>query len=36
MKRDGRKLDHKTLEKMRLPAVKRMAEGEHPEKVAAF
>lgn len=35
MKRDGRKLDHKTLEEMRMLAVKRMAEGEHPEEVAA-
>jgi transposase len=35
MKRDGRKLDHKTLEEMRLLAVKRMKEGEHPEEVAS-
>jgi transposase len=35
MERDGRKLDHKTLEEMRILAVKRMKEGEHPVKVAA-
>jgi transposase len=35
MKRDGRKLDHKTLEEMRILAVKRMKEGESSEKVAS-
>ena len=35
MKRDGRTLGHATLEEMRLLAVQRMREGEHPAEVAA-
>jgi transposase len=35
MKRDGRALAHNTLEEMRILAVRRMAEGEHPNDVAA-
>jgi transposase len=35
MKRDGRTLDHKTLEEMRMLAVRRMAEGESAAEVAA-
>ncbi|MDR0440981.1 MAG: IS630 family transposase, partial [Candidatus Accumulibacter sp.] len=35
MRRDGRKLDHRTLEEMRILAVRRMQEGESPAKVAA-
>ena len=35
MKRDGRKLAHNTLEEMRVLAVQRMNEGEHPGEVAA-
>lgn len=35
MKRDGRTLDHQTLEEMRLLAVRRMAEGESAAQVAA-
>lgn len=35
MKRDGRSLAHNTLEEMRILAVQRMAEGEHPKDVAA-
>lgn len=35
MKRDGRQLAHNTLEEMRVMAVKRMNEGEHPAAVAA-
>lgn len=35
MKRDGRTLAHNTLEDMRMIAVQRMAEGEHPAAVAA-
>ncbi|WP_206001735.1 IS630 family transposase [Paraburkholderia aromaticivorans] len=35
MKRDGRGLTHNTLEEMRILAVRRMAEGEHPDDVAA-
>lgn len=35
MKRDGLKLAHNTLEKMRVLAVQRMSEGEHPDVVAA-
>ena len=35
MKRDGRKLSHKTLEEMRLMAIQRMEEGEAPSAVAA-
>lgn len=34
MKRDGRTLAHNTLEEMRVMAVQRMNEGEHPESVA--
>jgi len=34
MKRDGRTLAHNTLEEMRVLAVQRMNEGEHPEAVA--
>jgi len=33
MKRDGRKLDHKTLEEIRLMAVERVREGEDPSAV---
>src|ERR1700737_4667718 len=35
MKRDGIALAHNTLEEMRILAVQRMAEGEHPNDVAA-
>ena len=35
MKRDGRTLAHNTLEEMRVLAVQRMKEGEHPAAVAA-
>jgi transposase len=35
MKRDGRILAHNTLEEMRVLAVQRMREGEHPADVAA-
>lgn len=35
MKRDGRALAHNTLEEMRILAMKRMTEGEHPDDVAA-
>lgn len=35
MKRDGRTLAHNTLEEMRVLAVQRMSEGEHPNAVAA-
>ena len=35
MKRDGRKLDHKTLEEIRLMAVERVREGEDPSTVIA-
>lgn len=35
MKRDGRSLAHNTLEEMRILAVPRMSEGEHPDDVAA-
>ena len=35
MKRDGRKLAHNTLEEMRVLAVQRMNEGEHPDDVSA-
>jgi transposase len=35
MKRDGRRLAHNTLEEMRVLAVGRMKEGEHPAQVAA-
>jgi transposase len=33
MKRDGRKLDHKTLEELRLMAMERLSEGERPAEV---
>ena len=33
MKRDGRKLDHKTLEEIRLMAMERVREGEAPSAV---
>src|ERR671911_2923262 len=32
---DGRKLDHKTLEQLRLRAVRQIEQGTHPEDVAA-
>jgi transposase len=32
---DGRKLDHKTLEQLRLRAVRQVEQGAHPEEVAA-
>jgi transposase len=32
---DGRKLDHKTLEQLRLRAVGQVEQGAHPEDVAA-
>jgi len=35
MKRDGPTLAHNTLEEMRVLAVQRMKDGEHPEVVAA-
>lgn len=35
MKKDGRKLDHKTLEAIRMMAVERVREGEHPGDVIA-
>ena len=35
MKRDGRTLDHKTLEEIRLMAVQRVREGERPSVVIA-
>ena len=35
MKRDGRKLDHKTLEEIRRMAVERVREGENPSEVIA-
>lgn len=35
MKRDGRKLDHKTLQEIRLMAVERVREGEKPSAVIA-
>jgi transposase len=35
MKRDGRKLDHKTLEEIRRMAVERVREGEDPSTVIA-
>jgi hypothetical protein len=34
-KRDGRALDHKTLEAIRIRAVQRVEEGESPEDVDA-
>jgi len=36
MKRDGRSLAHNTLEEMRILAVQRMAEGEHPDDVCGI
>jgi thioredoxin-like negative regulator of GroEL len=35
MKRDGRTLAHNTLEEIRVLAVQRMKDGEHPEVFAA-
>lgn len=35
MKRDGRQLDHKTLEEIRLMAIQRVREGENPSDVVA-
>jgi len=35
MKRDGRTLDHKTLEEIRVMAVQRVLEGERPSVVIA-
>jgi transposase len=32
---DGRKLDHKTLEQLRIRAVRQIEQGAHPEDVAA-
>jgi hypothetical protein len=32
---DGRKLDHKTLEQLRIRAVRQIELGAHPEDVAA-
>ncbi|WP_020579654.1 helix-turn-helix domain-containing protein [Actinopolymorpha alba] len=32
---DGRKLDHKTLEVLRIRAVQQVEAGAHPEEVAA-
>jgi transposase len=32
---DGRKLDHKTLEQLRIRAVGQIKQGAHPEEVAA-
>ena len=32
---DGRKLDHKTLEQLRLRAVRQIEQGAHPDEVAA-
>jgi transposase len=32
---DGRKLDHKTLEELRLRAVRQIEQGAHPDEVAA-
>lgn len=32
---DGRKLDHQTLEALRVRAVRQIEDGEHPEQVAA-
>ncbi len=32
---DGRKLDHKTLEALRIRAVGQVEQGAHPEDVAA-
>ncbi|EQD51096.1 transposase, partial [mine drainage metagenome] len=35
MKRDGRTLDHRTLEEIRRMAVERVREGERPSAVIA-
>jgi transposase len=35
MKRDGRNLDHQTLETIRLMAIERVREGEAPSAVIA-
>lgn len=35
MKRDGRTVSHQALEEMRMIALERMAEGEHPAEVSA-
>jgi transposase len=32
---DGRKLDHQTLETLRIRAVRQIEDGAHPEEVAA-
>ena len=32
---DGRKLDHKTLEQLRIRAVGQIEHGAHPEEIAA-
>src|SRR5512132_1348366 len=32
---DGRKLDHKTLEQLRIRAVRQIEQGAHPEEIAA-
>jgi Homeodomain-like domain len=32
---DGRKLDHKTLEQLRIRAVRQIQQGAHPEDIAA-
>jgi hypothetical protein len=32
---DGRKLDHKTLEQLRIRAVGQIQQGAHPDEVAA-
>jgi transposase len=32
---DGRKLDHKTLEQLRIRAVRQIEQGAHPDQVAA-
>ena len=32
---DGRKLDHKTLEQLRIRAVRQIEQGTHPDEVAA-
>jgi len=31
---DGRKLDHKTLEQLRIRAVRQVEQGAHPDEVA--
>ncbi|MPW20389.1 IS630 family transposase, partial [Paraburkholderia sp. CNPSo 3157] len=35
MKRDGRSLAHNILEEMRMLALERMNDGEHPDAVSA-